>query len=107
MLAFYEENDKVRKVSVPDNEIEDSVSSNEIYRTEAILNLIFRYGQNMFQSQDVYSVSVGDVIELDGRYHKVMPCGFREIYQAEFDELKAAEYEERKRIMANEYFEEV
>ena len=43
-----------------------------------LLELIFKYGQNMFQSvPGRYSVSVGDVIELhDGSFHMVGGVGF-------------------------------
>lgn len=88
MLAFLNKGD-VREVEIPDDEVEDAVSSHEVYATDAILNLVYHYGQNDFQP--IYnkpSVSVGDVIELDGKYWMVAPIGFKSITQEEFDSLE-------------------
>lgn len=79
MMSFYDPPAK-REVTVPDNEL--------VQDTDHILERIFYYGQNDFQPQKVCSVSVGDVIELDGTYHMVCPVGFKEITQERFDTLK-------------------
>ena len=57
MLAFHDKG-KIREVEVGDfperhNDKDD------------ILNKVFELGQNDFQPQDIPSVSVGDVIEID------------------------------------------
>ena len=69
MLAF--ENGKIREVDVPDNEITNVPNKD--------LELIFRYGQNDFQSKKICSVSAGDVIEYSNKLYMIMMDGFREI----------------------------
>lgn len=86
MLAFCDKG-TIRKVDIPDDEIEDSLTSDSKWALDSVLNLVFRYGQNMFQSRSTPSVSVGDVIELDGKYHEVKTCGFTEVTKEEFDEM--------------------
>ena len=69
----------VRPIEIPDGEIP---SDKETY---AVLQLAFYYGQNDFQPvPERYSVSVGDVIELnDGRKFRVMGAGFEELEPGE------------------------
>ena len=57
---------------------------------DATLELIFKYGQNEFQQVNPsrYSVSVGDVIEMDGKFFVVAGFGFFEISQESFDKLE-------------------
>lgn len=77
MLAFNERG-VIRSITVPDSEY------NACTTREEVLNLIYHYGQNDFQPQRCYSVSVGDVIEVDGAFHAVSPVGFREVSEEEF-----------------------
>lgn len=70
---------------------EGPVKKRPIYIAEAeegtmhLLELAFREGQNMFQPRaGFYSVSVGDVIELnDGRCFRVLGAGFQELAEGE------------------------
>ena len=84
LLAF--EEDKIRMVEIPDDTgvFEDH-----------ILDATFKYGQNDFQPQPMPSLSVGDVIELKGEYHLVMPVGFRKITPSEFESYKAIPMRDR------------
>jgi len=49
---------EIRNVSVPADEFVD------INSTNALLDLVFRYGQNDFQSLPLVSISVGDIAEI-------------------------------------------
>lgn len=82
LLAF--EEDMIRMVEISD-------------KTKAfdILDATFKYGQNDFQSQQMPSLSVGDVIELKGEYHLIMPAGFRKITPSEFESYKAIPMRDR------------
>lgn len=61
----------IRHVDIPDNEWNSYFS--ELPRLESV----FYYGQNDFQSQDdIPSVSVGDVILLNGQEYRVESLGF-------------------------------
>lgn len=65
----------IRVVDVP-LEVVDFADSDEM----AILDAVFRYGQNDFQNKPMRSVSVGDVIRLDERrFFVVENIGFREV----------------------------
>jgi len=97
MLAF--ENSKpghivVREVEIPDKEFNAANQNGK-------LELTFRYGQNDFQPQRRCSVSVADVIELDGKLYMVMASGFKEISQEEFDDF--LKMDRRERIFAGEW----
>ena len=46
---------------------------------EELLDLVFKFGQNMFQSKPVRSVSVGDVIDLDQGLFLVQGVGFKKL----------------------------
>lgn len=81
MFAFSDDRSKIREVEIPQEEYESTHSVQEV------LELVFRYGQNDFQPQSIYSVSVGDVAELNGHYYMVMSYGFQEISKEEFDSL--------------------
>ena len=76
MLAF-EPKGTIRTVNVP----EDISGLSQ----DDILELIFYWGQNDFQSQQCHSVSVGDVIELDGKFFLVSGVGFQELSATEFE----------------------
>jgi hypothetical protein len=70
MLAFM--NGEVREVEVPAEEF--LAAPDEL----AVLELVFKYGQNDFQPKPFASVSVGDVIRFRGRRIKVAGMGFEE-----------------------------
>ena len=70
MLAFG--SCKIREVDIPVNEWQECTT------TEHKLDAVFHWGQNDFQPKPFPSVSVGDVIELDG-YHMVEIIGFNRI----------------------------
>ena len=79
MLAFM--NGEIREVT-----LENEVSLDEV----------FRLGQNEFQPvPGRCSVSVGDVIEMGGKYHIVEPVGFREMPPEEFALYKAMDRDKR------------
>jgi len=66
---------KIRKVEVPWSEL-------RFYDTHAIennLGIIFKWGQNDFQPQELPSVSMGDVICYDGDRYLVLSVGFRKL----------------------------
>jgi hypothetical protein len=86
MFAFANKNDrsKVRNVEIPDDEIEKA----EAESVMNVLDLVFRYGQNDFQSKPFPSVSVGDVVGMyKGAYWMVMPSGWKSLTKEEFDSL--------------------
>ena len=73
MLAFMD--GETRMVEIPDGTEEVD-----------ILDSVFRNGQNEVQPcPDRCSVSMGDVIELDGRYRVVSFGGFKEIGKEGFE----------------------
>lgn len=61
----------IRTVVVPDGEL-TGVTDNDLGR-------IYYWGQNDFQSQQIPSVSVGDVIRYDKRRYLVKTVGFEEV----------------------------
>lgn len=71
-----------RNVEVPTSEITECVNS--------VLDLVYHYGQNMFQPQDSPSVSVGDVINYNGQYFVVADFGFTKIKSETYEVLKRA-----------------
>ena len=75
MLAF--EDGKVREVNVPDNKWKEALPADR-------LELVFHYGQNVFQPRQMCSVSVGDVILLDGEMFMVMGGGFKKIEEGAY-----------------------
>ena len=82
MFAFADEGDRntVRYVDVPQDYVEGT-------NPHDFLELVFKFGQNDFQPQNIYSVSVGDVVQLGDKYFIVMGAGFKEISKEEFDGL--------------------
>lgn len=72
MLAFTD--GKIRIVDIPDNFGQD------------FLGTVFHHGQNEVQSQEIPSVSMGDVIEHDGKFWLVAGIGFRPLTTQEFVE---------------------
>ena len=78
MLAFCEHD--VRHVVVPRAELRQAEDE------EAILDLVYKYGQNDFAiyEQRMPSVSMGDVIDLNGALYRVESVGFKKMTLAEF-----------------------
>lgn len=91
MIAFEDTNPdgsiKVREVDVPDNLLTGKFPD---------LDRIFHFGQNDFQPKDFCSVSVGDVIEFQGKLFVVRPTGFGEISEMDYLELATIERRERQ-----------
>ena len=80
-MSAYGSKDDIRVVEIPDNEITDKSTIQEV------LSLTYRYGQNDVQPQTNPSVSVGDVVELNGRYFVCLNIGWHEIKPNEFKSL--------------------
>ena len=64
-------NGKIREVDVPEENITSEQNHN--------LSMIYHYGQNDFQPKQLPSVSVGDIIEYEGKYFAVVIVGFKEV----------------------------
>jgi len=70
MWAFRE--GEIREVQVPNRQYEEAKE-----HEGAVLDLIYTYGQNDFQPHPTLpSVSVGDVIRLNGKKYRVRNIGF-------------------------------
>lgn len=67
----------IRKVDVPDSEWEKAAGN---HRTQ--LDLVFHYGQNDFQPQQIPSVSVGDIIRISLGRFKVVSFGFEDVEES-------------------------
>ena len=78
---------RTREVEVPSEELTGEIAHD--------LELIFRYGQNDFQPQNCYSVSVGDVIEYHDQLYMVKAMGHKAISLLEYEEF--IDLDERKR----------
>ncbi len=76
LLAFCDGD--VRQVEIPDN----------VEGTENILDSVFHYGQNENQPRNVPSVSVGDVICLNGEYHRMAALGFEQLTPEQLEAYK-------------------
>jgi hypothetical protein len=88
MLAFENgENEhltdgKYRLVTVPDEEFGYCLATKDIdpnWFENYILDRVFYWGQNDFQPQQICSVSMGDVVEHEGRYFLCLDIGWEEI----------------------------
>lgn len=88
MLAF-EDDGVVRQVEVPDDKVILTKSHIEL------LELIFYYGQNDFQPQQVCSVSMGDVVELDDKIYRCEAVGWKEITPEQLKEYEALDRRDR------------
>jgi hypothetical protein len=87
MVAF-SEHDSIRTVTLPE---EHTVGKS----SQDLLDLVFHYGQNDFSPSDEhYSVSVGDVIELEG-FYLVLSIGFKKISEGEFEEYLKTPFQQR------------
>ena len=84
MFAFHNDRNTVRKVNIPDYELSTILKMS----TKNLLEIVFEYGQNEFQPQNVCSVSVGDVAEVDGEYYLCGSIGWDRISKEEFEGLK-------------------
>ena len=93
MWAF--ENGKVRIVNLPDSEVEVGSDLKPEYQVNILLDLVFHYGQNDFQSRPISSISAGDVIELDNEYYLVKAIGFKKMLAEEFEQYKNLEQDAR------------
>ena len=78
MLAFGNPGE-IRIVDVPENRFIMDDYLNNIISLDECLEIIFRHGQNEFQSKPHPSVSVGDVIEFNNKKYKVENFGFSEV----------------------------
>lgn len=77
MLGFGEKG-VFRPVNIPEEQPNQDT-------TEGLLEAVFYWGQNDFQpSGEHYSVSVGDVIWLDGEKWLVKGAGFKKLDEAEY-----------------------
>ena len=87
---------KIRPVQIPDSEtirsakIADVEQLCESEKLAVILESVFRFGQNDFQPLPFRSVSVGDVVSLEGRLFIVEMAGFREIDRTEYQAIFAS-----------------
>jgi len=75
MLTF--DDGKIREVDIPEKEWQKALPADR-------LELVFRYGQNDIQPRQMCSVSVGDVILLDGEMFMVMGGGFKKMEEGEY-----------------------
>jgi hypothetical protein len=92
VLQFAFGNGEERPVNIPDPAPESIPEA---------LELVFYWGQN--ENQPVsqrYSVSVGDIINLQGEYYGVCPMGFRRLTE---EERKAHINSERRNRSFNPY----
>jgi hypothetical protein len=79
LLAFDFER-KFREVTIPDGQVTEPV--------KALLDQVFYWGQNDFQPQPCYSVSVGDVIHLPSGKWLVQSVGFLELSEEKYQDYK-------------------
>lgn len=85
-----------RLVTIPPHEWEAAREES----TDLKLGLVFQYGQNDFSASNpehntTYSLSVGDVILLDGKLYAICGIGFTEITRDQFDSLVATNRRDR------------
>jgi hypothetical protein len=82
---------KIRPVQIPESETVRSArlagADSQAGQIQAILNNVFRFGQNDAQPLPFRSVSVGDVISLEGCLFIVENVGFRQIDRAEYQAI--------------------
>jgi len=86
-MASYDE-PRNRQVVVPDNEL-NGIAEHDLEK-------IFFYGQNDFQPQQVYSVSVGDVAQYGGELYMVVAMGFHKITEEQYNEMQTLPLEKRR-----------
>lgn len=90
MLAGYE-TPEVRNVTLPQKV--------EHYEGEPLLDVVFYYGQNDFavgpEKNKKYSVSAGDVIEVNGELWLVAWLGFKKLTAEQYESYKALSRRDR------------
>lgn len=94
MTAAYEQ-PRIRTVVVPENGTTGAIVDTTD-PTVRELELIYKYGQNDFQPQPICSISVGDVIELNGLLFLVCGLGHKEISQADYEEFVKLSTDQRR-----------
>ena len=88
MLAFMD--GELRPVNVPDEEIagrEDDI--------DLVLEKVFYFGQNDFQSMMFCSVSVGDVAHLYGKFFVCGRFGWKELSPQQYQDYEKIERRDR------------
>jgi hypothetical protein len=80
---------KRREVYVPFGEVPRGENG---IKVDALLEKVFYYGQNEFaiRPSEGYSLSVGDIAKVLGKYYIVLGVGWREISHREVVKVKAA-----------------
>ena len=90
LLAF--EEDRIRMVEIDDG-FKASISVTDV------LEEVFKMGQNDFQPQEMPSLSVGDVVELDEtcykKYWLIMSAGWKNLTEEEYEAYKQIPIPER------------
>lgn len=81
---------ETREIDVPDGEVRGYASHD--------LELVFRYGQNLFQPRRQPSLSVGDAVELYGKYWLVKSAGWKELSGKELEAWKAVPRRDRSLV---------
>ena len=77
MLAFMD--GEIREVDVPGLDRQDGkwLMQGKPVDEKTVCDAVFHFGQNDFSpSPDTPSVSAADVVELDGRFHRIDNTGF-------------------------------
>jgi hypothetical protein len=84
---------ELRPVEIPDSDHPDLMSN------DRLLDRVFYYGQNDFQPmKDCYSVSVGDVAHMRGRFWLCQSVGWRELTNEEYFIYEASDRHSRADI---------
>lgn len=96
MLAF-EDVEKIRPVDIPESEVYACTTDGE-KDVFALLERIFHYGQNMFQSKPFCSVSMGDVAHVEGKYYLCMANGWEEISEDALEKYRKVDRDNRSML---------
>jgi len=94
LLAF-DRKESFRPVTIPDEKMLTFLLTLD---KEVILDSIFYYGQNDFQSQQMPSVSAGDVIFLDDEIFMIMAFGFKKITPLEYAQYVKMSPDDRYKV---------
>lgn len=84
MWAFCE--GKIREVEIPADKCPESVSES------VLLEMVFHFGQNDFQPLPIPSVSVGDVVLLNGARFLCRMSGWKELNEADYQSHVSRNY---------------
>ena len=91
--------ESIRMVSIPQPSVRfiDELEEGTKLRQARTLEMVFYYGQNdMIPVEGTCSVSMGDVIELDGgKFFVVQSMGFQEMTTEELEEYKTIDENDR------------